>query len=175
MQQKKVVLQTILFVNRYINKAHQTTDKGLFVTSSGDLYEFNLIKNPCNCYVTPLNDDSFLNILKGIIKNSKPIYKCNKKEIVEAYMLAKQIKANCKMLFKPCASDSGIRSLYFFKDGKLLGLMNDGDIFGVIECNEIMQIYRILKKNHVYSAIHECFFNFELLRGYSINLPKISS
>lgn len=138
----------ILFIVRYRNCAWGSKDEGKFVTSEGNVYNFNLV-DKSGKYDHP-GTDRFMQILKDISQKEVPSQIIDKKTIQEAYSLVKKIDRKSKMVRMHAAFDSGLKSLLIYQDRNLIPLATSGDAVGSIDSNEVDQILKILGRVNFY-------------------------
>lgn len=128
--------ETILFIDRYQNRAWVRTDKGNFITSEGNVYDF---------------DFGLISALENDMKNKKPSKVCDKSSILEAFNLISQINKDSKMVLASFACDAGQKTLLSYYNGAIVPLATSGCMCGAVDCKEVAQILDILEKNDFYT------------------------
>ena len=139
----------ILFINRFQNYAWVRTDKGSFVTSDGNVYEFDLIGRDFQSR-KQLNQNDVMQSLTDILKSSQPSKTLDKAKILQAYNLLDKIDTNSKMLVAQVANDAGRKTLLANYNDKFIALATSGDKIGTVDCDEVKQILEILQEIDFY-------------------------
>lgn len=142
--------QQILFVKRRLALGMVAVDQGSFVTSDGNVYEFELVKENYHHYRPP-KDQELLQQLSNIAKENSPSRKCDESEIQKAYELAKGVdKSSDLLLLRQPVCDYGFLSLYAVIDGDFVCLLRDGDLSGAVDYDQIDQIKDIMQTSDIF-------------------------
>lgn len=159
--------ETILFINRYQNRAWVRTDKGSFITSEGNVYDFDFGSGDVSDLISALEND---------MKNKTPSKVCDKSSILEAFNLIGQINKDSEMILATFACDAGQKTLLSYYNGAIVPLATSGCICGSVDCKEVAQILDILEKNDFYkweSFGDKCSIEEIKSRGGSLENIKI--
>lgn len=143
------MLNKILFIERYRNGSWGSKDEGKFVTSDGNVYQFNLVSKSKK-YNHPSTDE-FMQNLTDISRKESPSQTIDKKVIQDAYSLVNKIDKTSKMIKIHTACDAGQRSLLIYYERMLIPLATSGDNTGFIDSNVVDKILEILEKNKFYT------------------------
>ena len=133
--------ETILFIDRYQNRAWVRTDKGSFITSEGNVYDFDFGSGEVSDFISALKND---------MKSKKPSKVCDKQSILEAFNLIGQINKDSKLMLASFACDAGQKTLLSYYNGAIVPLATSGCMCGSVDCKEVAQILDILEKNDFY-------------------------
>lgn len=157
--------QQILFICRHSSFGMVKVDQGCIVTSEGNVYDFELVQGNYHRYFPPKKNE-LLQKFQEIIQKAEPSKKCDKDEILKAYELAKQVDTKSEIfLTRTGVCDYGSMTLSAFINDNFITLLQDGDIAGAVDFDQINQIKDIAVKNGI--------FTFKFLRN--LDMEKIKN
>ena len=137
--------QKILFIKRRLHHQKHAIDKGHFVSSEGNVYEFDLTPS------VNRKENDFLKILMNIMKNEDPIQKIDKSLIMQTYDLLDLVDENIEMNCAFIGCEITSEMLLAFYNDKLICLSISGNQIGFIDDNVIQEILDILNREDFYS------------------------
>ncbi|KAK8888558.1 hypothetical protein M9Y10_033289 [Tritrichomonas musculus] len=162
---EEALRQKILFVKRYLNVAWRKTDKGSFITSEGNVYDFNFEKVLCTKDIIPE--------LEKILISEKPSKTLDKELVLKAFNLMEHINRNSEMLLSPLADDAGQDTLFAYYNDKLIPLATAGDETGSVDCNEVNQILNILHEVDFYTwTLSDRMLSIEQIKQSRFGIDK---
>lgn len=145
-QKSKIDKQHILFLKEISHPIVAKLNKRQFVTSEGLIYDFTQTHE--------YRRNKILTTLETVLKKSNPIKKCNRNEILRAHDLVQKIyKKSYFYGWDRWAFDCGLKSLLAICDGHIIPLTFEGRNAGIIKCNEIYEILKIMENNFYHSTI----------------------
>lgn len=133
--------QEVIFFRRYQNGAWGKRDEGSFVTSTGNIYDFNFKE----IYVSDIEKE-FINIMK----NNKPTRTCDEYDILRANDMLQDFDENSELLIGGSAYDAGQDTLFGYYHNTLIPLATVGNVRGIIDHDEINYILNILEDINLY-------------------------
>lgn len=154
---EEALRQKILFVKRYLNVAWRKTDKGSFITSEGNVYDFNFEK--------VLGTKDIIPALEKILISEKPSKTLDKEQVLKAFKLMEHINRKSKMLLSPLSQDAGQDTLFAYYNDKLIPLATAGDETGSVNSKEVNQILNILHEVDFYSwKLSDIMLSYEQIK-----------
>lgn len=141
--------EQILFVKRTMFYREGPWNEGLIITTEGNIYQFDISKKYIS-FTNPTTPE-LLEILNDVVKSQEPSNQCDKKSILEAYELVKQIDKNSEFL-GIYDYDNGYTTLNALIDDKIVELISDETVKGAVDCPQIYKISEIMEKNGIFTA-----------------------